>query len=373
MPTDETLNGKFDLQSSTSQPTSEQYAVFHDKTSTTENIATLGFFYDGTGNDRDHGAPTHVEILRRMYEYSHVYIYGPGTKGGWLNQKAGFIAGYGIKDRMDQCLAIIDSYMQSHSQELTIDIIGFSRGGAAARAFGNELLERYSSITIRFLGLFDSVSQVGTPSIDTLPDSFQKKAIIAVLGAVRSTDERYYDYTISPEISYTAHAIAGNENRITFPVTSIFRYVDYVDTFIDFSLLRDLISDQAHEKIFWGAHSDIGGGYPEGGNPHSLNWMLNKMIEQGIQLNVALLDDETVDHAFKCAIHNSQFVYSELLGFGSTMVNHDRRNRLTQSGNLNPHTIQLPQYNLEIAHAYKIKDRALFNEEICEDFALNLY
>lgn len=143
-----------------------------------------------------------------------------------------------------------------------IDILGFSRGAALARHFGNLINQHvdeglfrfndpfYGSVSacvdLRFMGLFDTVAQFG----------------------IGGTQNRNYDLTIAAAWGWVAHAVALHERRWLFPLTSAI----------------DGGASNVVEAPFIGAHSDIGGGVlpSERGKPGgrsdlpdlTLNWML---------------------------------------------------------------------------------------------------
>ncbi len=125
---------------------------------------------------------------------------------------------------------------------INIDLSGFSRGAALASIFANKLGQytkqgyfQYTAkwlppgqqqvracVNLRFVGLFDTVHQLGT------------------LGS----DNGDYNYTVSPAWSTFAHAVALNEYRFwLMPLTSF----------------ADKNTDNVYEQGFLGNHSDIGG------------------------------------------------------------------------------------------------------------------
>lgn len=224
-------------------------------------LGLLLFAFDGTRNNPQ--TQTNVWKMSQHYQDGPVfYQNGPGSPGqfDWAA-----ISAYNAPD-------IIEAQWQSLLAELhkntdprdtiPIDIIGFSRGAALARHFGNVVDEHvkhgvfsYSDpsrglitacVDLRFIGLFDTVAQFG------------------LLG----TQNTNYDLTIAAAWEWVAHAVALQERRWLFPLTSA------VGTH----------SRNTVEAPFIGAHSDIGGGltFDDAGKPSSrgdlsdvaLNWML---------------------------------------------------------------------------------------------------
>src|SRR5699024_308645 len=126
----------------------------------------------------------------------------------------------------------------SSNEIIPIDIIGYSRGAALAREFANRILQQVNQglfaynhplrgvisacVDLRFMGLFDTVSQFGLIGLD----------------------DGQYDFSIASEWAWVAHAVALQERRWLFPLT------------------RATASSQSNviEAPFIGAHADIGGG-----------------------------------------------------------------------------------------------------------------
>ena len=224
-------------------------------------LGLLLFAFDGTRNNPQ--TQTNVWKMSQHYQDGPVFYHsGPGNPGqfDWAA-----ISAYNAPD-------IIEAQWQSLLTELhdnagprdtiPIDIIGFSRGAALARHFGNVIDEHvnqgYFSYTdpsrglitacvdLRFMGLFDTVAQFG------------------LLGMQNAN----YDLTIASAWEWVAHAVALQERRWLFPLTSAAGGTG-----------RNTV-----EAPFIGAHSDIGGGlaFDDAGNVSSrgdlsdvaLNWML---------------------------------------------------------------------------------------------------
>lgn len=130
-------------------------------------------------------------------------------------------------------------------KEVVIDLFGFSRGAAEARAFQNWLLnDVFEGDTlfdvpamIRFMGIFDTVASVGP----------QLGALGFVTGHMEWADS---NLRISPQVKQCVHFVAMHENRNSFPLDSV-----RVGT----SLPANCI-----EIAYPGMHSDVGGGYAPG-------------------------------------------------------------------------------------------------------------
>jgi len=140
-------------------------------------------------------------------------------------------------------------------KKIWINVIGFSRGAAGARAFVHRLVNEWAPggnlvkfdgryalpYQINFMGLFDTVASVGPPdSTRAAVDigSFDGHFAFARDGAMRIPDS----------VRYCVHAFSIHEQRMSFPVDSI----------------RDVGGYPGGVRLeiaYPGVHSDVGGGY----------------------------------------------------------------------------------------------------------------
>ncbi|MEP3588875.1 MAG: DUF2235 domain-containing protein, partial [Marinobacter sp.] len=136
---------------------------------------------------------------------------------------------------------------------LTIDLFGFSRGAASARhaayeinrgldgALGRVLLKNGigwpKRVVIRFVGLFDTVSAVINPAeLDLSPSNDRNDPV---------------DVYLAPEsVKYAVHLVAADEFRENFALNSLRN-------------ANGEIPKNFREIVLPGAHSDVGGGYPD--------------------------------------------------------------------------------------------------------------
>lgn len=235
------------------------------------------FAFDGTWNDRD-TVLTNVALFSDLYnqevEGPAYYVEGVGT-GTISDPLIGGALGVGMRNQINTHLDNLDRYLEQGApgtpagQVVMIDIVGFSRGAAAARGFANEVLRRRDQgyyqrcVTIRFMGLFDTVSQ-------TIED---------------------VDLRIRPEVMYAAQAVALNEHRQPFSLQSI--ESDYGFPGGGGQIVGDVSPGERVERGFIGAHSDIGGGYcgtnlancAEGDlYKVALNWMWQQAALAGVMM-----------------------------------------------------------------------------------------
>ncbi|HLS81831.1 MAG TPA: DUF2235 domain-containing protein, partial [Steroidobacter sp.] len=242
------------------------------------------FAFDGTWIDRDSGPKTNVELFRDYYdpsvnERNSFYVRGIGAPDprnsdfrNSVDRVLGGVTGYGGRDIIDQALQHLDTLVAgadaSSSFDGVIDIIGFSRGAALARAFANEVFARLDDghyddalasssncrvLRIRFMGLFDTVAAFGIPG---------------------NAIDIGYDLTIDDRIGAVAHAVALNEHRAVFDLVSI-QYSEFARNTTPYRI----------EAGFLGAHSDIGGGYEQGDlSDVALHWMHSQAVLAGVRM-----------------------------------------------------------------------------------------
>lgn len=242
------------------------------------------FAFDGTWIDRDSGTLSNVELFRRYYdpsfnEANSYYRRGLGTQDPQrddfqdsVDRVLGGAFGLGGQATIEDALGHLDKLIAGSLDKLpfdgVIDLVGFSRGAAIARAFANRIYQRIDaghyrealaggglcrSLRIRFMGLFDSVGSFGIPgnSVD--------------IG---------YDFGIDERIGTVAHAVALNEHRAAFDLLSIQSREHSPDT-----------TAYREERGFIGAHSDIGGGYSVGDlSDIALQWMYKKAVAAGVNM-----------------------------------------------------------------------------------------
>lgn len=224
-------------------------------------LGLLLFAFDGTRNSPL--SQTNVWKMAQQYQDGPVfYQSGPGNPS-YFDWDA--VTAYSAPTLIEtQWQHLLNQLSQAAhpNDSIPIDIIGFSRGAALARYFGN-LINDYvkynlfsytdkrrglitACVDLRFMGLFDTVAQFG----------------------LHGNKNSLYDLTIAPAWQWVAHAVALQERRWLYPLTSA----------------ADTAGTNIIEAPFIGAHADIGGGvsFDVTGAAQSagdlsdvaLNWML---------------------------------------------------------------------------------------------------
>jgi len=234
------------------------------------------YAFDGTGNDGTKvpaGEGTSVFILQSGYRGQNVEYY-PGVGSAVGTRALGGLTGLGGQLRLEK--AYQDFLRNYQSGDTDIDIIGFSRGAALARAFANLIYERgdgsgKETITtpigkgntisrtvygkpcripeIRYVGLFDSVASFGAPGNNVN------------IG---------YRLGLPPNVKAARQAVAQDEKRFLFPLTP---------------LGSGAAGQVFGERRFPGDHSDIGHGHGKDSNDLS-NDPLGYVWSGGIAVRV---------------------------------------------------------------------------------------
>ena len=200
-------------------------------------ISMTLYAFDGTWNDAntlkvtpDVEHLTNVYWFQKCYQGNTFYRNGPGTKGGLVGKILGGFSGLGASNRIEDAFEELKT--QFTKGDVTIDIIGYSRGAAIARMFIEKIRLDYwqlhdgqnylsSPPEIRFLGLFDTVASFGLPW---------------------TNDEHDFTPEIPAFVNNTFHAMALDEPRETFGI-------------------ERCIGNRATITEVWfrGSHGDIGG------------------------------------------------------------------------------------------------------------------
>jgi uncharacterized protein (DUF2235 family) len=115
----------------------------------------------------------------------------------------------------------------------------------------------WPNISIKFLGVWDTVGALGVPDF--------------ILSKLLGNQWKFHDISLSPIVLSASHALAMDEKREDFKPSP-----------------WDKPNDADFQQVwFAGVHSDIGGGYPETGlSDVSLHWMIGRALGQGLNLDL---------------------------------------------------------------------------------------
>ncbi|MDF2621496.1 MAG: hypothetical protein K0S00_4155 [Xanthobacteraceae bacterium] len=248
---------------------------------------------DGTWNTADGDEITNIVRLRDMLqpgltagiEQRIYYDEGVGTQGWFARYVAG-ATGEGLDVNVRQAYRFLSQFYEPGDE---IYLFGFSRGAFTARSlagyigasgllkqenctqqneerawahYRTDAKDRYpheglglaelchEKLRIRALGVFDTVGSLGIP-LD--------------IGAAARERFQFHDTTLSSIIDFSLHAVAVDEKRGPFP-PSLWQVPQHTNF-------------KAVEQVWFpGVHSDIGGGYGDGGvGALTLKWMLDRI------------------------------------------------------------------------------------------------
>lgn len=261
----------------------------NDPVNQVDELGLAGYFFDGTWldmNDPDQKEKSNVAKMHNNYQGLKFYESGVGS--GFLTRFLGGMFGLGGDNRLQSMYDnVVRTYNEPGDPEnQQIDIIGFSRGAALARAFANMIYQkgiklkngttrRGRDIEIRFLGVFDTVASFGWPG---------------------NNINSGYALTLAPNVKKAAHATARDEVRSKFPLTSFKK------------------DPRVESREFAGVHADIGGVYldkPIQGYT-TLHWMWLKAWSAGVpmggfpsDIQAALRNQPLMNHVYQPAAHDS--------------------------------------------------------------------
>ena len=259
-------------------------------------LGLMLFAFDGTGNRPE--SLTNVWLMAQSYRDGTVhYAPGPGTARSIsraANASDIALAWSGatrVDSHWERLLNALANQRQD-ARSLPLDVVGFSRGAALGRDFGNRVAKHVRDgrfwarhpvhgvvshcVDLRFMGLFDTVAQFNA------------------LGAGNAA----FDLTIAPAWKWVAHAVALHERRWLFPLTSAQGASNVI------------------ERPFVGAHADIGGGYltPQaspGSTPGDLSHVaLAWMQWQARAAGVAIDGAGRIESVRSPVVHDERAVFS---------------------------------------------------------------
>ncbi|HWM90933.1 MAG TPA: DUF2235 domain-containing protein [Thermoanaerobaculia bacterium] len=307
---------------------------------------------DGTWNRADQekdDVPCPTNVLKIAYRIAKrdgatpqitYYDQGVGT-GNVVDRYSGGAFGEGLEDN------ILDGYrflVANYEEGDEIFLFGFSRGAYTARSLGGmmrkcgilrrDAVKSYraainlyhdsgvgpdhasaldfrkknsvvgeKNIEIQCIGIWDTVGSLGIP--------------LRGLRALTRGKHQFHDTELSGSVKNAFHALAIDEHRAPFEPT-----------------LWDFVPkppQRIEQAWFCGAHSDVGGGYPETGlSDYALQWMMDRTAEAG------LVFDKAVMQALPLKPSSSQEIHNSKNGLYRVTPGIDRPIGLTKKGQADP-------------------------------------
>jgi hypothetical protein len=217
------------------------------------------YAFDGTSREDDieNDKDTNVVRFARAYRGCRIYRSGVGTRYGGFGKVLGGWMGLGLHQRVSEALDALKKNFAAGDRD--IDVIGFSRGAAAARHFVNQVWDdiggkKPAAPPVRFLGLFDTVASTGI-----IPGPLDINL----------------DLDLPPNVLKCCHAMALDEGRGSF-------HLQRVKPRKGTTVPKGTIE----EVWFRGCHSDIGGGFAHDKLANiTLCWMLRRAAEAGVRFD----------------------------------------------------------------------------------------
>jgi uncharacterized protein (DUF2235 family) len=254
--------------------------------------------------------PTSAPVSSARVQQEVLYVTGVGTHGYLADRVLGGAVGAGLTANVNEAYRWL---CVNYDPGDEIFLFGFSRGAYTARSvggmiaavgvldlarldragFGATLLEAETvyrtptdtqaqkdarskkaadfrrqharaDVTIRFVGVFDTVGALGIPG----PARHRMK---------------FHDVTLGPTVEHARQALAIDERRMTF---------EPCIWTIDPTLPAEKRPQSVEQVWFEGVHSDVGGGYKSlesGLSQFSLAWMMTEAAAKGLIFDPATL------------------------------------------------------------------------------------
>jgi len=257
-----------DLNGHRTDPTLVPQVALYDDGVGTEDFKPVRIFAGATGYGLGRNVKQLYKELVRIHDPSdHIFLFGFSRGAFTVRTLAGLIATCGILDvaRFPTRAALeaaVDRAYSVYRQRYRTALGRLVRGDpdpTVIERFKKECC-RERPVTIRFIGVWDTVDAVGLP--------FHLSDLLN-LAIYRF---KFPDYHLSASVERACHALAVDDERHSFH-----------------PLLWKMKDDQDERRIeqvwFAGAHSNVGGGYPKQGvSLVALDWMLHKAEEAGLRV-----------------------------------------------------------------------------------------
>lgn len=274
----------------------------------------IAIFFDGTKSDQRNDSNIaklyNITTLNGDSNIRAYYVPGVGIEFGKIT--TGSIFGKGIDERVKLAyLYIAQNYRQEHGDE--IHLFGFSRGAYSARILAGLIYvadlpdltginghENQLHLVEQIYAKYRDKSSIEEKraKISDIPGYFKasSETKINFMGLFDTVPSLAYDYWGERKIKYlseiyedqicnvdkVAHAMSIDDNRVHSFTPSPMKVraiaADCEGLGKDQEKISQKIADVITEVWFSGAHSDVGGGYPDSdlsGVP--MNWMIRQM------------------------------------------------------------------------------------------------
>lgn len=247
---------------------------------------------DGTGNEYgiNNTNVVHLyDIAHKGPDQACYYDPGIGT-GNWeydensstLRSLSDQATGFGLQKNVEEAYRYL---MWIHEPGDRVFLFGFSRGAFTVRSLAG-MLRKVGLLHTKFdLNMLEYASKIYNQfNNDTVAqgfkDTFSRPCPVYCIGVWDTVDslsmnagKRFHNHQLDPTIPHAFHALAIDEFR-----------ADFKPCLWDENFKP--VSQTIEQVWFIGAHSDVGGSYPERGlSDIALKWMTEKVVSVGMQVN----------------------------------------------------------------------------------------
>jgi uncharacterized protein (DUF2235 family) len=281
-----------DVNGHRTDPRLRRQLTFYDDGVGTQELRWIRAFAGATGYGLSRNVKRLYRELCRVYEPGDdIYLFGFSRGAFTVRTLAGLIADCGIispaeysteREFRAQARAAYKAYRRKYGALLTRML---PRHGMTADEFRARYARRDHDgqplrPRIRLLGVWDTVDAVGLPF--RLAD-FWNSVIWQF---------KFKTTTLSDIVDKGCHALALNDDRGSFRPVLWNEPADSPNTHIE-------------QVWFAGAHSNVGGGYPQQGmSLVALDWMMAKAEAEGLRFNAVARGQFRTQHAFADRLYN---------------------------------------------------------------------
>jgi uncharacterized protein (DUF2235 family) len=266
--------------------------AFYDDGVGTQDLRWIRVFAGATGYGLSRNVKRLYRELCRVYEPGDaIYLFGFSRGAFTVRTLAGLISECGLlppqeyateREFRTQARAAYKAYRRKYRALLARLS---PRAGMAADEFKARYARRDRSgrplePSIKLLGVWDTVDAVGLPF--RLADAWN--ALIWQF--------KFNTTSLTPIVEKGCHALAMNDDRASFqPVL--------------WSERKEDVRSRVEQVWFAGAHSNVGGGYPQQGmSLVSLGWMMTRAEEQGLRFTEFARAQYMAQEAFADKLYN---------------------------------------------------------------------
>ncbi|NOQ89103.1 MAG: hypothetical protein GQ550_09285 [Gammaproteobacteria bacterium] len=253
------------------------------------------------------------KYLARNYEPGdHIYFFGFSRGASTVRACNGMISKCGLVKGKGKRNRELDKLVEE-----AFDIYKRHKKNPSAAEKYKDSEQSHGAVTIRFLGIWDTVVALGFPKRTDITDllmrilDFLFGAFEELLDQDFAWPHSFYHYKLTDNVEYACQALSIDDER-----TAFWPYV-WQEKNIDGARNRTL--DNVEQVWFAGMHSNVGGGYErEGMAGVALHWMVNRAQHHGLVFE----PNELQEIYSTCHVHGR--MYNSRDGFGFLYRYHPR-------------------------------------------------